>query len=79
MNYQSTLSPLATPFSAGCTNAGLENLQLYMNDTGYNENVLMQGCTYCWVLNIESNYADGDHFQAHFSYRGEIRLVRLGL
>lgn len=73
MNYKSTLSPLATPFRAGCTNAGLENLQLYLNDTGYNENVLMQGSKYCWVLNVESNYADGDHFQAHYSYRGEIR------
>src|SRR5271166_8751 len=73
MTYKSTLSPLATPFSSGCVNAGLENLQLYMNNTGYNENVLMQGSANCWVLNIESNYADGDHFQAHFSYRGEIR------
>lgn len=73
MNYSSSFSPLATPVRIGCINAGLENLQLYMNNTGYGENVLMQGSAYCWVLNIESNCSDGDHLQAHWSYRGEIR------
>jgi Pectate lyase superfamily protein len=67
------LSPLATQVPTSCTNAGLENLQIYANNTGYGENVMLQGCLQCWVLNIESNYTDGDHLQLHFSYRCEVR------
>jgi hypothetical protein len=67
------LTPLATPFSPNCVNSGVEDLQLYLNNSGYNENILQQCVANCWVKNIESNYADGDHFQAHWSTRGEIR------
>jgi hypothetical protein len=72
-NYSSPNSPLANPVAMGCQNAGVENLQLYMNNTGYTANILMAATAFCWVLNIESNYADGDHLESYFSYRGEIR------
>ncbi len=73
ITYDSALSPLATPFSAGAVYAGVEDLQLYLNNTGYTENILMNGSAYCWVRNIESNYTDGDHLRAFWSYRCEIR------
>jgi hypothetical protein len=44
-----------------------------MNNTGYTENILMNGSAYCWVRNVESNYTDGDHFRAFWCYRCEIR------
>jgi hypothetical protein len=73
ITYNTALSPLATPFSAGAKYAGLEDLQVYMNNTGYTTNFMMSGSAYCWVKNIESNYTDGDHFRAFFAYRCEIR------
>lgn len=68
-------SPEAVRFSAQCTMAGLEDLQLYIpaitND--YDQNFHMESCTYCWVKNIESNYSAGDHGWVNISYRCEIR------
>jgi hypothetical protein len=66
-------APLASPFSAGAKYAGLENLQIYANNTGYGENILMQSAAYCWVQGVECNYTDGDHVEVYFSYRCEIR------
>jgi hypothetical protein len=71
--YSATLSPLATPFSAGARYGGVEDLQVYLNNTGYTENILMNGSAYCWVKNIESNFTDGDHLRAFWAYRSEIR------
>lgn len=69
-----TLSPLATPFDAQAKYAGLESLQLYANNTGYTEaNIGLSMCAYCWVKEVESNYTDGNHVTAYYSYRGEIR------
>jgi hypothetical protein len=73
ITYNAALSPLATPFSAGAKYAGLEDLQVHMNNTGYTANILMNGSAYCWVKNIESNYTDGDHVRAFWAYRCEIR------
>lgn len=66
-------TPLATSISMGAKYAGVENLQVYANNTGYTTNFLMQGTAYCWLKGVEGNYADGDHVEAFFSYRGEIR------
>ena len=71
LNY--TLSPLATRFNMGAKNAGVEDLQVYMNNTGYTANFNMEGVAYSWIKNVESNYTDGDHAQLHWSYRNEIR------
>ena len=73
ITYSSSLSPLAAKFAAGGKYAGVEDLQVYANNTGYTANLRMDGAAYCWIKNIESNYADGDHVQAFNSYRGEIR------
>jgi hypothetical protein len=53
--------------------AGVEDLQVYMNNTGYIANIQMNGAAYCWIKNIESNFADGDHVRVFSSYRCEIR------
>jgi hypothetical protein len=66
-------TPLATPVSMGATNAGVENLQVYMNNSGFTANFLMQGASSSWIRNVESNYTDGNHADLHWSYRNEIR------
>lgn len=66
-----TLTPHATPFTA-TKYAGVENLQVYDNQTGQSANFYMNACAYCWVSGVESNYADGDHVEVDFSYHGEI-------
>jgi hypothetical protein len=66
-------TPLATPVDMGASNAGVEDLQVYMNDTGYTANFLMDGAATSWIRNVESNYTDGDHAQLHWGYRNEIR------
>ncbi|HSI59919.1 MAG TPA: glycosyl hydrolase family 28-related protein [Ideonella sp.] len=66
-------TPLATRFTMGVKNAGVEDLQAYMNNTGYTANFRMDGAAYSWIKNVESNFTDGDHAQLHWSYRNEIR------
>lgn len=66
-------TPLATRHSMGAKNAGVEDLQVYMNNTGYTANFRMDGAAYSWIKNVESNYTGGDHAQLMWSYRNEIR------
>ena len=66
-----TLTPHATPFSA-TKYAGVEDLQVYAHNTGARSNFAMSGCAYCWLSGVEGNYADGDHVEVDFSYRGAI-------
>ena len=68
-----TRTPLATRFSMGAKYSGVEDLQVYMNNSGYTGNFYMSGAAYSWIKNVESNYTDGDHAQLHWSYRNEIR------
>jgi Pectate lyase superfamily protein len=66
-------TPLATPITMAAKNAGVEDLQVYMNNTGFTANFRMEGAAYSWVKNVESNYTDGDHAQVLWAYRNEIR------
>ncbi len=68
-----TLSPLAVHFNAAAKYAGVEDLQVYSNNTGYGQTFLMDETAYCWIKGVFSNYADGNHVSADYSYRGEIR------
>ena len=68
-----SLTPLATYFTASAKYAGVENLQVYANNTGYGANFAMNRCAYCWIKGVEGNYADGDHVEVYFSYRDEVR------
>jgi hypothetical protein len=47
--------------------AGVEDLQVYDNNTGRNPNFAMIGACNCWIKDVESNYADGDHVEVDFS------------
>lgn len=64
-------TPHATPFTA-TKYAGVENLQVYANNTGATPNFAMSLCAYCWISGVEGNYTDGDHVEADFSYHSEI-------
>jgi hypothetical protein len=66
-------SPQFVAFTPAAKYAGVEDLQLYMNKTGTGQNIRMSRCAYCWVKGIHSNFADGDHIDVYWSYRGEIR------
>jgi hypothetical protein len=67
-----SLTPLATPFTASAKYAGVENLQVYANNTGYGSNFEIDECAYCWIEGVEGNYADGDHVDVDWSYHSEI-------
>lgn len=71
--YSNTLSPQAFAFQAQLKYAGIENLKVFANNTGYDKNFQFYAVAYCWLKNIESDYADGDHIHAANSYRCEIR------
>jgi hypothetical protein len=70
INY--LLTPKATPFAASVKNAGVEDLQVYANNTGAGSSFIMSTCAYCWIRGVENNYADGDHVDVDYSYHGEI-------
>ena len=66
------LTPLAVPIGNETKYAGVENLQVFANSTGYAANFAMNACAYCWIEGVEGNYADGNHVEVKWSYRGEI-------
>lgn len=65
--------PVAVPFRMSADHAGVENLQVKANRTGYSANFKLSACAYCWIKGVESNYADGDHVAVMWGYRDEIR------
>lgn len=68
-----TNTPIAVPFSMSASYAGVEDLQVYANNTGYAANFGMSACAYCWVKGVESNYTDGDHVEVYWGYHDEVR------
>jgi len=68
-----TRTPQAIPFTPLVKWAGVEDLQVYANNSGYTTNFLMDQCAYCWIKGVESNFADGDHVRCWYSYHNEIR------
>jgi hypothetical protein len=65
--------PIAVPFNMSASYAGVEDLQVFANDTGYVSNFGMAECAYCWIKGVESNYADGDHVEVYWGFHDEIR------
>ncbi|MGH9342977.1 MAG: glycosyl hydrolase family 28-related protein, partial [Terriglobia bacterium] len=68
-----TNAPIAVPFDMAESYAGVEDLQVYANNTGYASNFGMSACAYCWIKGVESNYADGDHVEVYWGFHDEIR------
>jgi hypothetical protein len=65
--------PIAVPFNMSASYAGVEDLQVYANNTGYAASFGMSRCAYCWIKGVESNYADGDHVEVYWGFHDEIR------
>lgn len=55
------------------SHAGVENLQVRANNTGYEANFSVAACAWCWVRGVESNYADGEHVSITWGYHDEVR------
>jgi len=68
-----TLNPIAVPFTMSASYAGVENLQVFANNTGYDASFGLMQCAYCWVKGVETNYADGDLAEVFWGYHDEIR------
>jgi len=66
-------APVAVPFTMSENFAGVEDLQVYANNTGYGANFGMSACAYCWIKGVESNYADGDHVEIYWGFHDEVR------
>jgi hypothetical protein len=72
--YSASLKPVAISVAAAdvYTNqpvhdAGIEDLQVYDNNTGRNPNFSITGAYNCWIKDVESNFADGDHVEVDYS------------
>ena len=68
-----TDTPIGVAFSMSASYAGVEDLQVFANNTGYAANFGMSECAYCWIKGVESNYADGDHVEVYWGFHDEIR------
>ena len=68
-----TNHPVVVPFRAAAIESGVEDLQVYANDTGYGTAFGMYACEYCWIKGVEDNYTDGDHVQIYWGFHDEVR------
>lgn len=66
-------APVAVPFRMAESYAGVEDLQVRANQSGYASNFGMSACAYCWIKGVKSNYADGDHVEVYWGFHDEIR------
>jgi hypothetical protein len=67
-----THSPVAVPITmAGY--AGVEDLEVRANKSGYEANFSMAACAWCWIKGVESNYADGEHVAVTWGFHDEVR------
>lgn len=71
--YSAALGPQVCPFSGGNKYTGIENLTVRGNETGSKQHFRMEGASYCWLKNVESDYVDGDHVNILNSFRCEVR------
>jgi MYXO-CTERM domain-containing protein len=76
-----TSTPLAFPFSVGCTAGGLEDLKISasgaqvtnVTNDGYNPNINFAGAWGSWVKNVEGDFAEGSHVWILFSAHNTVR------
>lgn len=65
-------TPIAVSFTAQ-KYAGVENLQIFGNNTYSQAAIYGKECAYCWVTGVKVNYADGNGIEFDWSYRVEVR------
>lgn len=68
-----TEEPFAVPFRMSATHAGVEDLQVYANQSGYDASFGMSACAYCWIKGVEANFTDGDYAEVRWGFHDEIR------
>ena len=68
-----THSPLAVPFKMAASHAGVEDLQVRANHTGYDADFSMAACAYCWISGVEANYTDAEFVTLTWGYHDEVR------
>lgn len=68
-----TNAPVVVPFRASVIAAGVEDLQVYANNTGYGTSFGMNACAYCWIRGVEANYTDGDYVEVYWGFHDEVR------
>jgi hypothetical protein len=73
-----THTPWAQPFSMARKWVGIEDLQVYDNNTlsGYSgDNFGFFMCAYCWLKGVEGNgtTSNDDHVDIYYGYRDEVR------
>jgi hypothetical protein len=67
-----TNSPTVVPYTA-TKYAGVKDLQIYANNTGYTSGIYLSDCAYCWVEGVEDNYSDGWFLNDSAGYRDQIQ------
>jgi hypothetical protein len=72
-SYSQALAPQICSFSGGAKLSGIEDLTVRGNNTGSRQHFRMEGASYCWLKNVESEFADGDHVDIFNSFRCEVR------
>ncbi len=68
-----THSPLAVPFKMAASHAGVEDLQVRANHTGYDSDFSMAECAFCWISGVEANYTDAEFVTLTWGYHDEVR------
>jgi hypothetical protein len=69
-NYSHT--PYASLITAEAKYAGVEDLQIYANNTGYCAMIGMYQAAYCWIKGCHINFTDNDTVDIFFGYRNEV-------
>src|SRR5580698_2572306 len=64
---------VAIPFNMSEAYAGVENLQVHANNSGYAANFGISECAYCWIMGVESIDTGGNHVEVDWGYHDEIR------
>jgi hypothetical protein len=72
MGSGTSTQPQVAVFSPLVTNAGVENLQVYDNNTFATVDILMTATMECWIYGVEVNYTSGDFAEDANGYRNQI-------
>lgn len=70
-----TTQPQVIPYTPSAVNAGVNGVQVQMNQTRVSGNIAnfyLAQCSGCWVENSEGNYTDGDHVLDYQGFRNSI-------
>lgn len=72
--FSNSLTPQTVAFACQCEGAGVENIHVIgmSNSTPTTANFTFICAAHCWLTNVESDYADGDHINTDTSVRCQV-------